>query len=238
MRMGGEAGRRRDVEVFVSQYDGEILYTDGWLKTTLGHMAETGLSRDNTVFVISADHGEEFRERHPDDRGGNGHGRTLYLEQIHVPFLLLAPGLSARRVSTWVELTDVTPTVLDLDRMVATARAVFQQVDLYEAGRNWVLIAHDGAAKTDAQLRDRARQLQRAHALRYPLEPMLAQRRAGVALVRAHAPAGTREVLDELTADESGRPGDADGAHGAHAASQDAAIPRATRCAFAMSVKL
>jgi spermidine synthase len=75
---------------------------------------------------------------------------------------------------------NIAPNVLDLNRMVATARAVFQQVDLYPASGNWVLIAHDGAAKSDAQLRARARELQTAHALRYPLEPMLAQRRAGV----------------------------------------------------------
>jgi len=106
--------RRRDVEVFLSQYDGEILYTDGVLRTTFERMSELGLSRENTVFVISADHGEEFREPHPGDPGGNGHGRTLHLEQIHVPLLLLAPGLEQRRIGAWVELTDVTPTLLDL----------------------------------------------------------------------------------------------------------------------------
>lgn len=88
--------------------------------------------------------------------------------------------LKRRLAAGGVVAQNIAPTVLDLDRMVATARAVFQQVDLYEAERNCVLIAHDGAAKTDAQLRARALELQRAHTLRYPLAPMLAQRRAGV----------------------------------------------------------
>jgi arylsulfatase A-like enzyme len=105
--------RKRDVAVFVSQYDGEILYTDGWLRSTLALMAQGGLARNNTVIVISADHGEEFQDAHPGDPGGHSHGRTLHLEQIHVPLVLLVPGLGPRRVEPWVELTDVTPTLLE-----------------------------------------------------------------------------------------------------------------------------
>ena len=104
--------KRRDLEVLVSQYDGEILYTDTWLRTTFDRLARNGLVRDNTVFVISSDHGEEFNDPHPDDRGGFSHGRTLHLEQIHVPLLLLVPRLPPRRVGSWVELTDVAPTLL------------------------------------------------------------------------------------------------------------------------------
>jgi spermidine synthase len=73
---------------------------------------------------------------------------------------------------------NIAPNVLDVNRMVATARAVFQRVDLYRAGPSWVLIAHDGAAKTDAHLLARANALQQTHRLRYPLANMLPQRRA------------------------------------------------------------
>ncbi|HXV39921.1 MAG TPA: fused MFS/spermidine synthase [Steroidobacteraceae bacterium] len=88
--------------------------------------------------------------------------------------------LQRRLAPGGVVVQNIMPSVLDLDRMVATARAVFPNVDLYRAGGNWVLVAHDGAARSDAELRNRALALQQAHALRYPLEPMLAQRRAGV----------------------------------------------------------
>ncbi|MGQ0429429.1 MAG: spermidine synthase [Gammaproteobacteria bacterium] len=77
---------------------------------------------------------------------------------------------------------NIMPRVLDVDRMVATARAVFANVDLYRAGGNWVLIAHDGAARSEAQLLTRAQELQRTHSLRYPLEEMLSKRRPGVAV--------------------------------------------------------
>jgi spermidine synthase len=75
---------------------------------------------------------------------------------------------------------NISPDVLDLNRMVATARAVFANVDLYRASGNWVLIAYDGPAKTDAQLAARATALQTTNRLRYPLASMLHGRRANV----------------------------------------------------------
>lgn len=75
---------------------------------------------------------------------------------------------------------NIAPSVLSVPRMVATARAAFANVDLYRAGTSYVLVAHDGPAKSDAQLRARADALQTAHKLRYPLATMLADRSAGV----------------------------------------------------------
>ncbi|MGQ0533716.1 MAG: spermidine synthase [Caulobacteraceae bacterium] len=94
---------------------------------------------------------------------------------------------------------NISPEVLDLNRMVATARAVFANVDLYRAGGNWVLIAYDGPAKTDAQLNARATALQNAYRLRYPLASMLHGRRANVGAGAARpftddfAPVGYRD---------------------------------------------
>jgi spermidine synthase len=88
--------------------------------------------------------------------------------------------LREKLASGGVVAQNIAPSVLSVDHMVATARAVFDRVDLYPAGKNWVLIAHSGEARSDAQLRARARELQEKHALRYPIEPMLSGRRAGV----------------------------------------------------------
>jgi spermidine synthase len=95
---------------------------------------------------------------------------------------------------------NISPDVLDLNRMVATARAVFANVDLYRADGNWVLVAYDGPAKTEAQLTARAAQLQTASRLRYPLAPMIRGRRANVAAGEARpftddfAPVGYRDL--------------------------------------------
>ncbi|TPV95532.1 MAG: hypothetical protein B7733_09775 [Myxococcales bacterium FL481] len=62
------------------------------------------------IVVFLGVHGEEFLEH-----GGAGHGRTLFDESIHVPFAIRAPGLLAPgRVSTPVDLLDLTPTLADL----------------------------------------------------------------------------------------------------------------------------
>lgn len=88
--------------------------------------------------------------------------------------------LKNRLAAGGVVAQNIAPTVLDMDRMIATARSVFQNVDIYPAGNNFVLIAYDGAAKTNAQLVARGRALQQTFALRYPLEPMIAERRSSV----------------------------------------------------------
>src|SRR6185436_14206511 len=65
-------------------------------------------SRDTILFVVS-DHGEEFMEH-----GGTGHRPTLYYELNHVLMLVVAPGITPRRIATNVSLVDVLPTLLDL----------------------------------------------------------------------------------------------------------------------------
>jgi arylsulfatase A-like enzyme len=60
-----------------------------WMDTELGKfftwMKAEGLY-DNTVIIITADHGEEFLEH-----GGWWHGITLYDEQIHLPLIVKQP---------------------------------------------------------------------------------------------------------------------------------------------------
>ena len=98
-----------------SQYDGGVRYMDEALGKLLDMLEEHDVTRDNTVFVITADHGEEFFDRHPGDRGGNYHGRTLYREQIHVPLVFLFPEdeLAGTRIAKPVALVDIVPTLVD-----------------------------------------------------------------------------------------------------------------------------
>ena len=109
-----------------------------------------------------------------------------------VPFHLVTTEFYAilreRLAPGGVVAQNIVPSVLDVDRMVATARAVFPNVDLYAANRNRVLIAYDGAAKPGAELRLRAARLQEAHGLRYPLDEMLDAREAGAAAGAAALP--------------------------------------------------
>ena len=91
----------------VDRYDGEIARVDAALRR-LWDGARRRLSRP-VVLVVTADHGEEFREH-----GGVYHGSSLYEEQVRVPLIVRAPGLPARRIDAPVELVDLAPTLLGL----------------------------------------------------------------------------------------------------------------------------
>ncbi len=59
--------------------------------------------------MLTADHGEEFKEH-----GGNYHGSSLYDEQVRVPLIIGAPGLKPGVVNTPAQLVDVAPTMMRL----------------------------------------------------------------------------------------------------------------------------
>jgi arylsulfatase A-like enzyme len=100
----------RHREEMVARYDGEIAYLDHQLGRLMDGLRERG-DLDRTLVVLVADHGEEFKEH-----GQLGHGRTLYGEQLRVPFVMaghpaLRPG---SRRDDLVSLIDLAPTLLDL----------------------------------------------------------------------------------------------------------------------------
>ena len=65
---------------------------------------------ENTVVIITSDHGEAFG-----DHGHFGHGPDLYLDEIGVPLVILSPGAPAGRVvESPVSLRDLPATVVDL----------------------------------------------------------------------------------------------------------------------------
>jgi hypothetical protein len=64
---------------------------------------------DQTVVLITSDHGEQFGE-HGD--GIVGHGAGYSREQLHVPLVLHLPGMAATTVSTRTSHYDVVPTLM------------------------------------------------------------------------------------------------------------------------------
>ncbi len=73
------------VEYMGAIYDAEIYYLDRQVGALLEKLDDNGL-KDNTIIIITADHGEEFY-----DHGGFDHGVTLYDEVIHVPLIIHYP---------------------------------------------------------------------------------------------------------------------------------------------------
>lgn len=89
-------------------YDGEVAYTDAAVGRLLDGLAAAGLAEE-TVVVITGDHGEEFG-----DHGGFEHGHTLFDELTHVPLLVRAPGYEPGVVPTDVRHVDLAPTLCEL----------------------------------------------------------------------------------------------------------------------------
>jgi len=89
-------------------YDGEISFLDERLGTLFDSMRRLGLY-ENTLIVLTADHGEEFY-----DHQGWWHGLTLYNEQIRIPLIIKLPGsrLAGTRISGMVSQIDIAPTIV------------------------------------------------------------------------------------------------------------------------------
>ena len=102
----------REQEHLISQYDGGIRYEDFELGRLLERLKELGIY-DNTLIVITADHGEEFGERNL-----MGHLVSVYQDEIHVPLLIKYPGPPRRQVvASAAGGVDVLPTILDVLRL-------------------------------------------------------------------------------------------------------------------------
>lgn len=93
-----------------SLYAACVAHADASVGALVGALDALRL-RDDTVVVLTADHGEEFGEH-----GGIGHGRTVYGEQVRVPLLISAPGVlePGRRIGHLSQHIDLAPTILRL----------------------------------------------------------------------------------------------------------------------------
>jgi len=98
-------------EMYKSLYDEEILYQDGLLGRLFDGMQEMGLKED-TLIVITADHGEEFGEL----SHRIGHQLSLSDRLLHVPLIMRYPELipAGQRVSSMASTIDIFPTILDV----------------------------------------------------------------------------------------------------------------------------
>ncbi|TNE86731.1 MAG: hypothetical protein EP330_20725 [Deltaproteobacteria bacterium] len=98
-----------DAEYLKQVYLDEIRFMDAEIGRFVAWLEESG-RYDNTLIIITADHGEEFGEH-----GGFWHGTTLYEEQIHIPLIIKLPKaeaeLAGTRVPWQVRSLDVAPTI-------------------------------------------------------------------------------------------------------------------------------
>ncbi len=101
--------RQEDADHLRDLYDGGILQLDHQLERLFRGLDEMGIT-EQSLIVLTSDHGEEFLEH-----GGVLHGLTQFQEVLAVPLIVGGPGVPVgRRVTTPASLIDVMPTALEL----------------------------------------------------------------------------------------------------------------------------
>lgn len=105
-KLGGPTSE--DADRFRTAYHTEVRKMDRALEELFGVLEASGLM-NNTVVIITSDHGEEFGEH-----GTIGlHSIALYDESIHVPFVLVIPGTKPTRVPATIEVRSTPATLLE-----------------------------------------------------------------------------------------------------------------------------
>ena len=126
----------------VSQYDGGLAYMDSEIGKLLGRLRDLGLY-ENTLIIITGDHGEAFGER---DIIQHSRG-SAYQDQVHVPLLIKYPGQhEARRSDDLVSHVDLMPTVLDWSGCAVPAGLQGRSLRLPRTGDSDVVYAEARAA--------------------------------------------------------------------------------------------
>lgn len=102
-----------EVQAQFDAYEGSIAYLDHQLGLLLDELQNRGLLQ-NTLVIITSDHGEHFGEH-----GCFIHGNSLYRPLTHVPLLISFPSRvpAGKRVLEPVTLCDLPATVLDLTQL-------------------------------------------------------------------------------------------------------------------------
>ena len=97
----------RDVQHLRDLYDAGIRQMDTELGRLFAFLDESGRA-DDTLLLVTSDHGEEFM-----DHGRVDHFLSTHQESLRVPLIVRGPGVPAGvRVPTPVSLIDVAPTLL------------------------------------------------------------------------------------------------------------------------------
>jgi len=91
-----------------ADYKTSVLFADELVGQVLADLESRGLN-DNTVVILSSDHGEEFNEN---GNGVQGHGSGYSPYQLQIPMLVAWPGMQPQLVMQRTSHYDVAPTLM------------------------------------------------------------------------------------------------------------------------------
>jgi len=99
-----------EIQKEVNGYDGCLAYLDAQLGALVSELAAGGLD-ENTLIILTSDHGEAFG-----DHDLFGHGDSLYREALHVPLIFVWPGKipAGKRIEHLAGLHQIPATIVQL----------------------------------------------------------------------------------------------------------------------------
>lgn len=99
-----------DLRHFIALYDGGIRYTDEKIGEFLSYLRDSGLE-DQSLIIITSDHGEEFKEH-----GSFDHWQLYYRPNLQVPLIMRIPNYPKKeiRIKELVQSIDLLPTILEI----------------------------------------------------------------------------------------------------------------------------
>ncbi len=96
------------VEYLKALYDERIHQLDEYIEKLI-QLVESPKYANNTILIVTADHGEEFKEH-----GYLYHGYNLFTTSTRVPLIIHIPGAKAKTIKEYVQGIDIYPTILSL----------------------------------------------------------------------------------------------------------------------------
>jgi arylsulfatase A-like enzyme len=102
-----------EIEFAATSYDECVADLDEQLGVLCDELERRGVLERTWLYIV-ADHGESFGEH----SGVFCHGSSLYQSEVHVPFVIVPPGGTAKRVvADAVSLRDLAATIVDVSGM-------------------------------------------------------------------------------------------------------------------------
>jgi len=95
------------IENYTNRYDNGIIQADDYVKEIFNSLSSKGYLQ-NSIVVITADHGEALGER-----GEFGHVKNVYTDQILIPILIYDTDSVQYKNMTYATSVDIAPTIVD-----------------------------------------------------------------------------------------------------------------------------
>lgn len=107
--------KHEPVPAVLRAYDRALTLLDAQIGELRRELAQRGVL-ENTLLVITSDHGESFGAKETADHDPAGHGSSLYREQSAVPLIVVAPGQvpAGRRMTGTASIVQIPATLTAL----------------------------------------------------------------------------------------------------------------------------